>query len=470
MSRARVRGWLAPLVSVVMWSAGAQAEAGQVTLSDVIRAAEDHPPRVQAAMATLARRSAETSVAMGAYYPTLTGQATNTFAYTLQPSVSQNGPFDLNSTSNTVGGQLSADFQIFNRTRSTNAASVKATERSEQNGVAEVRRQAVQNAVELFVRALATYALIEDAKLTLDRRTQQYTAIQGLVRAGLRPSVDETRAQVEEVAARYRLEVRHVEQRAAFAALAVAVGRDPEDGMAPAPLAEDAFDAPTSTEDATRRAIAQRPDLRRLEALLEARQEDVKTQLARRLPVLGVTVAGSASYIDRIEKWTKSFPSLALDENGQPQLNPDGTPRIEKRYYGIQGNAYNVSAVAYLRWTMLDATVIRSADVARGAMLEAQRALEVATLELRGQVVDAVFAVERAKKELERATEVLGAAAATREAQLGRYKAGVASLLELLDAESLEQNARLTRIETSRDYDVARARLLAVVGALPGAR
>jgi outer membrane protein len=94
----------------------------------------------------------------------------------------------------------------------------------------------------------------------------------------------------------------------------------------------------------------------------------------------------------------------------------------------------------------------------------------VATLDLRGQVVDAVFAVERAKKELERATEVLGAAAATREAQLGRYKAGVASLLELLDAESLEQNARLTRIETSRDYDVARARLLAVVGGLPGAR
>jgi outer membrane protein TolC len=54
----------------------------------------------------------------------------------------------------------------------------------------------------------------------------------------------------------------------------------------------------------------------------------------------------------------------------------------------------------------------------------------------------------------------LRASEVTREVQNGRYRAGVASMLELLDAENLEQQARRRRIEAERDHYLAGARLL----------
>ncbi len=58
------------------------------------------------------------------------------------------------------------------------------------------------------------------------------------------------------------------------------------------------------------------------------------------------------------------------------------------------------------------------------------------------------------------------AAQVTRVAQNERYRAGVASLLDLLDAEGVEQNARRQHIESLRDHRLARVRLLAICGQL----
>ena len=74
--------------------------------------------------------------------------------------------------------------------------------------------------------------------------------------------------------------------------------------------------------------------------------------------------------------------------------------------------------------------------------------------------------MRHAKILFERAVAVLRAAEVTREAQNGRYRAGVASMLELLDAENLEQQARRQRIEAERDYRIASARLLWAGGRL----
>jgi outer membrane protein TolC len=448
MQRIRKRRTLwAALISTVLASA-AQADSGTVTLAEVVRSAQLDPPRVLFALASVQRREAERQVASASYLPTLSAQGTATLAYQNQEV---GGGIRNNFASDNYGGSVNMDWSIVNVARRKGVASAGAAYRSEQENLADIRRQAVAAAIELFVRALSTSTLIDDAQLTLERRSQQLSAIQGLVRAGLRPSVDETRAQVEAVAARYRLDVRRLEQRAAYAALASSLGRDPTQGVRPANTSSEAFKAPSSIDDALRLATDQRADVRKLELQLKARQFDVQTAVLRRLPTLGLSASGSASYVDRIEPWTATIPGTSVKS-------------------GYQGDQYNASGQLYLRWGGLDASVIRTADVARGAMLEAQRMLEAALLDLRAQVVDAVIAVERAQKELERATEMLQAAGATREAQLGRYKAGVASLLDLLDAEQLEQNARLTRIESARDYDVARVRLLSVVGSVEQTR
>jgi len=120
----------------------------------------------------------------------------------------------------------------------------------------------------------------------------------------------------------------------------------------------------------------------------------------------------------------------------------------------------------YLRWNGADAQLLRRHKVAQARIAEAERELESTELSIRAEEVDASYGVRRAHAQLEQATQVLEAARATRAAQQERYGAGTASLLELLDAEALEQSARRARIEAARDYDLARARLLAVCGML----
>jgi outer membrane protein TolC len=74
--------------------------------------------------------------------------------------------------------------------------------------------------------------------------------------------------------------------------------------------------------------------------------------------------------------------------------------------------------------------------------------------------------VLHAKIELERARAVLRASETARDAQNGRYRAGLSSMLELLDAEHLAQQARRSRIEAERDQRLAGARLLWASGRL----
>jgi outer membrane protein len=284
------------------------------------------------------------------------------------------------------------------------------------------------------MRALAATQFVADAELTEERRRQQHDGIGGLVKAGLRPPVDETRARIEAVAAKYRLEVRRVEERAAFATLAVSVGRDPNRPLRPQSLETSPFSVPRNLEEATSAAFEYRPELQGLRMNLAARQADLSAALWRRAPTLGISGTATASYIDQLK--------------GE----------------GYQGSQYSAAAQVYLRIQSFDASVWRSADVARANMLQTQRQLEVTTLDVKAEVADASFAVERTRAELERASQVLSAAGAAREAQHGRYQTGVASLLELLDAEGLEQNARFDRIQAERDHQIANVRLLAATG------
>jgi outer membrane protein TolC len=74
--------------------------------------------------------------------------------------------------------------------------------------------------------------------------------------------------------------------------------------------------------------------------------------------------------------------------------------------------------------------------------------------------------VVRAKIDLERAVAVLRASEVARDAQNGRYRAGLASMLELLDAENLAQQSRRASIEAERDHRLAGVRLLWASGRL----
>jgi outer membrane protein TolC len=88
------------------------------------------------------------------------------------------------------------------------------------------------------------------------------------------------------------------------------------------------------------------------------------------------------------------------------------------------------------------------------------------TLRTRTEAVASRRQVLRAREALTQAEQRLEAARRTREAQYKRYQGGEASLLELLDAEAVEQDARSRRIATLRELALSLIALLDATGTL----
>jgi outer membrane protein len=415
-------------------STAREAAVPTVTLKEALRKAESDPPSVLVAAASLERARATESAAEGAYLPSLTGQATGGINYDNRIYVPGLPRFE--SKALLAQGTVTLDWAALTAVRGANIDAAKASVKALTYGREAAKRQAMVAVAEMYIRAYAATDLVKDAELTLQRRTDQHTGILALTRTGLRQPVDAQRAEIEVVSARYLLEGRRDDEVAWWAALAVVLGRSPTSPLRPAESAGAVFDMALSPARARTLAVSNRPELEQSRSVLTQREAEESAAKGARLPTVGVLGSANASYTDTLSG------------------------------LGVDGSQYGASALAYLRWSGLDPSVWYKGDIAEAATLEAKRQVDAASLAVAGEAVASVHAVIRSKTDRDRAVAVLGASQATREAQNGRYRAGLASLLELLDAENLEQDARRSRIEAERDYQIAQARLLASCGLL----
>lgn len=408
--------------------------ATSLSLREVLRSAEHDPPSVRAALAAVARVDAQRGYAEAAYLPSLTGQVTGGASYDNQLLLPDTPRID--SKSLTVQGSATLDWSLLNAERGSKLDAARADLQGQRFAGEEARRAAMQAAAELYVRAQAAAALVDDALLTVERRTNQGHAVRDLVKAGVHPPVDGVRAEVELEKARHALVARQIGARAAVAALAVAIGRDPTSIVKPEGDDADVLEVALPPARARDEAWRNRPELRRLVASMASRRADYDAAVGARLPTVGVSATGTASYAHVLAG------------------------------LGIDGAVYEGTAVAYVRWGALDPAVWGRAPVAEAATDEARRDLEEAQASIAAEAVAAAYAADQARNEVDRAAAVLEGAGAIREAQNERYRAGVGSLVELLDAEALEQEARVERIVSRRDYQIAGARLLSTCGLL----
>jgi outer membrane protein len=406
----------------------------RMSLDEVIRRARDNPPTVLAALATLERNRSEERAAGGGYYPRLNLEANGGLAYENRPYLP--GLPRYKSTSLTGSGSATLDYALLDAQRSAGVKAASAQVEAQRALSDEARRAAVEGAVALYFQALAARELVADARLTVERRTAQYDSVAALTRAGVRPPVDEQRAKIEVVIAQTNLQLREVDERALAAGLAAAMGDDPLSPVRPEDAAHEAFPEVHEPAQAVARALESRPDVLAGRAAVRASMARDQTARAARLPTVGIAGSTQLAYVDVLK--------------GQ----------------GLQGEAFNGSVGLYLRWAALDATVWRQAEVSGSAVLEAEKNLDATLLRVQSEAVDASYRALRQKVMLEQTEQVLASAQVARTSQNERYRAGVATLLELLDAEQVEQSARLARIEAQREFDIARARLASAVGVI----
>lgn len=414
----------------------AQLKAAEtVALQELLRRAAKNPPAVRRAIAVLERARAEASAAGALWLPSLTAEGVASGRVSRQIPVPD---YILDSSGYDLSSRVGLEWSAVNLARGATISARDAATQSEQANSVAAQRVAAAQAAELYLRAGAASDLIEDAKLTLERRTRQHQAISELVNTGNRSPVEAERTKVELLSAKFMLAMRESDEAAAFAALAVAIGRPATEPVRPATRSGEFVGAAAvvSAERALALAKKNRPEVQAAMWAISSLREDYSAAIYERLPTLGISVTGTASY------------SKALSE------------------YGITGPQYSAAAGIFLRWRGLDPLVWQRGKIAEATRVQGERALEVTEQQVTAEAVAAYYALQRAKLERERAIEVLLTARATREAQNDRYRVGVGSLLELLDAEALEQDARLRRIEAERDEAIATAKLLAACGLL----
>jgi outer membrane protein len=439
------------LFALTIFPSFARAQSGPphaVTLTEVLQRARENPPAILAALATLQRTQAQEQYARGTYIPRFTVEAGSGIGYADQPYLTKENraslqkfsqepvPPTAQSTTQQTFGRANLDIPVLDLGRHYAVKAAHMNSDAQRSAYSAAQRSATNAGAELYMRSLAALALVEDARLTLERRTSQHDAISGLVRAGLRPSVDATRAQIEVIAAGFALQTREIEVSATGASLAAAMGNDPTQPVVAATFDDGVLPAPLPPLEASVRAVELRPEIKQLESNVASKRADHQAAIGARLPTVGLQAIGNVARV-----------SLYHGD-------------------GVEGRTLAGSGSVYMRWAALDPTIWRRANVTRGAIEEAQRQLEATLLAVRVEVVDAAYQVQRTRAMLDQATQVLAAAEAARTAQNERYRAGVASLLDLLDAEGIEQSARRQRIEAERDQRIARVRLLAACGTI----
>jgi outer membrane protein TolC len=413
----------------------AQDEATRtVTLAEVLRHAHTRAPEVRAALAALDRLEGERALAQAAYLPRVVTEVTSGAAYSNRRVVP--GVPRVVSTSLQTRASAGVEWVALDVSRGHEVEQAEAARRAQQASAESTRLDAVYSAAALYFRAGAAAQLVADARTTLARRSEQRQIIAGLADAGLRPRVDAQRAELELIQAQQSLQWQLIGERAAAAALATALGQDPTFHVRAAGEAEDAWVTPADPAEVIRLALDHRPELRQYRQLLDAAHAAHRAALAARWPTLGVTASSAFTYLS----------PLADDQ------------------FAIEGSQYDLYAGLSLRWSALDASVWRRADVTASAVAEARSRLEALVLSIKAEAADAAHGVQAARAQSELTAQLIAAAQVTRTVQEQRYRGGQASLLELLDAEELEQRARRQRIEADRDLQLARVTLLAACG------
>ncbi len=184
-------------------------------------------------------------------------------------------------------------------------------------------------------------------------------------------------------------------------------------------------------------ALARRPDIAALRAGLAARESGVKVASAALWPSL---------YLDG---------SLAYDT-----FNDLGGREIQDRDWASQVGLS-------LRWTLFDGNQTRSARRAARDQADAARArLRQAELAAGSDVWSRYQSYETALQKLVFSTAFLKSATASYDLALDSYKAGLRSILDLLNAESLTAQARSQQIAARQDAFTALTRLAHAVGLL----
>ena len=285
-----------------------------------------------------------------------------------------------------------------------------------------------------YFRYLANRGLLAAQRTTLEEARTNLTAAEERRRVGLATIADVLQARTAESQARLDLQTIEGNVQTTRGALALALGLPANlpyevDSTAAAasvaPLA-DSVNAIIAT------ALQGRPDLAATRAEVEAARAGISEARAGLLPSLGFTATGGRTYATTIPDGADSY-TLSLG--------------LTIPLFSGFARQYDVRAAEY------------EAEAARA---QAQSLRQ----EVVFQVFSAYYALQTATRRVGTAEDLLASAEQSNQVALGRYKAGVGSVLDLLAAQTALAGARAQLVDARLSWSVSLAQLAHDAGVL----
>lgn len=394
-----------------------------LTLVDAVRIALSNSPKLPIARETAKRTEAGAVQVRAAKLPELTAG----YDWATGESVGASR----RNTSHTLALQLNQIFYQSGLKEDIRAA--EETVKASWFGVADTQRQLILNVATDYYAAQAALAYVQVSRRSVMSSRQHLDAVEARIEQELAAKADRyaydvelAQAQVQAISAEDQAEV-------ALNVLKTAMGLPADQ---PLQLA-DALGRPEKPErlpDLIAKAYAARPDLRQLEAQVAVARQNLKIAQIGRRPM--INASGSAGYGD---------------------------------YNGDTDDRWQVQVGVSLPLYDGDYTKSRE-DSARSALTITEENLRQAKIEISAEVERSYRNAILADARIDAADAAAKSAQTNLDAAQGKYLEGLATVVEVTDAELRLREADVALVQAQYDYNSALAALRAALGqpAAPG--
>ncbi len=305
-------------------------------------------------------------------------------------------------------------------------ASAKAGEESARHAMNELSFEVARS----FYAVLATRNLVTAAERSVQTAEEHLAAVTVRIEAGDALIIDETRAKLELVTAQGDLLNARNARDSAEDYLAFLLAMDPPlDLLEPGPIKV----PKKSDEELTEFALAHRPDLAAMGYSVKAAKK---------------AAAGS---------WLDFLPSFSVAGNFNATENT-----------GFSGDPFSWNITVFAEWILWDGGFTRASIVENKSKLKEAK-LEQDKLErsVKVQVRQARRDLDNAQANVATAAEQLELARQSRDMVLSRYAAGLATSLELTEADEQLRQTEVLVVAQELNYSLSALELLRVIGLDP---
>ena len=400
--------------------------AAPLVLLEAVDLALCNNPQTREVWANARAQAAQVGVAQAAYLPGLSGSVSASRNWT--DAAGRNSPYDQKGAGLTLS-YLLYDFGARDATLENARQLLAAASATQDSTVQAVFLAAVQ----AFYQAQASVTALAAAEESERASKESFSAAEARHKVGAATPADKLQAQTAWSQATLNRITAEGSLKNAQGALANVIGQDAQRPLSLAAAAQvtpgEAFerDVNALVDEARRR----RPDLLAAEAQVRA----------------------AAANLDAVRAAGRPTISLVAGSN---LLKVDDSPNTQTSTLGVTLNIPFFSGFA-------PTYRVRAAEAqvdARGAQRDRIR-LQVAL-----DVWNAYQNLHTATQALRTSSDLLNSATQSEQVALGRYKAGVGSILDVLNAQSALASARQQRVQAALNWNVSRATLAQSMGGL----